>query len=61
MIVTNRPVSTAMSSACWLVAGWQNGLAVLVGPRTVAHGAGDVDVLGSSSHALALGIELLGA
>ena len=36
---------------------------LLVGPCTVAHGAGagDVDILGSSSCALTLGVELLGA
>ena len=43
----------AMSSAYWLVAGRRNGLAVLAGPRTVAHRAGDVDIPGSCSHALA--------
>ena len=36
----------AMSSACWLVASRLNGLAMLEGPRTVAHGAGDVNVPG---------------
>ena len=50
-----------MSSDYGLVAGWRSGLAVLAGPRTVAHGAGDVDIPGSSSHGLALGDELLGA
>ena len=30
----------AMSSAYWLVAGRRNGLAVIAGPRTVAHGTG---------------------
>ena len=37
------------------------GLAVLAGPRTVAHGDRDRDVPGSSFRALALGVELLGA
>ena len=50
-----------MLSAYWLVAGQLNGLAVLAGPRTVAHGAGDVDIPGSSSRALTLGVKLLGA
>ena len=50
-----------MSSAYWLVAGQRNRLAVLAGPRTVAQRAGDVDIPGSSSRALALGVELLGA
>ena len=50
-----------MLSAYWLVAGQQNGLAVLSGPSTAVHGARDVDVLGSSSRALALDVKLLGA
>ena len=50
-----------MSSAYWWVAGLWKGLAVLAGPRTVAHGAGDVDIPGSSSRAFVLGVELLGA
>ena len=50
-----------MSSAYWLVAGRRSGLAMPVGPRTVAHRDRDVDVPGSSFRALALGVELLGA
>ena len=50
-----------MSSAFWLVAGQRNGLAVLMGPRTIVHGAGNFDVSGSSSCASALDVELLGA
>ena len=50
-----------MSSASWLVAGRWSGLAVLAGPRTVAHGDRDVDVPGSSFCVFALGVELLGA
>ena len=50
-----------MSSAFWLVAGRWNGLAVLTGPCTVVHGAGDVVVPGLSSRAFALEVELLGA
>ena len=50
-----------MSSTYWLVASRRNRLAVLAGPRTVAHRARDVDIPGSSSRALALGVELLGA
>ena len=50
-----------MSSAYRLVAGWRNGLAVLAGPRTVAHGAGDVDIMGWPSCALALGVVTTGA
>ena len=53
--------STAMSSTYWLVVGQWNGLAVLAGPCTVAHGAGDVDIPGSSSRALALGGKLVRA
>ena len=39
----------AMLSTYWLVAGRRSGVAVLAGPRTVAHRARDVDVPGSSS------------
>ena len=49
-----------MSSTYWLEAGWRNRLAVLAGPLTVAYGAGDVDIPGSSSRALTLVVELLG-
>ena len=44
-----------------VVAGRRNGLAVLARSRTVVHGTRDVNTLGSSSCALALGDELLGA
>ena len=44
-----------------VVAGRQNGLSVLARSCTVLHRTGDVNTLGSSSHALALGGELLGA
>ena len=50
-----------MSSPFWLVAGRRNGLAVLMCPRTVVHGAGDIDVPGSSSRASAMDVKLLGA
>ena len=50
-----------MSSAYWLVVGRRNGLAVLAGPRTVAHRDRDGDVPGSSFRALTLGVKLLGA
>ena len=44
-----------------VVAGQWKGLAMLAGSRTVVHGTWDVDTPGSSSHALPLGAELLGA
>ena len=50
-----------MSSAFWLVACRQSGFAVLADPRTVVHGAGDVDSPDSSFCVPALGAGLLGA
>ena len=50
-----------MSSAFWLVACRRSGFAVLVDPRTVVHGAGDVNNPDSSSRVPALGVGLLGA
>ena len=43
-----------------VVAGRRNGLAVLTGSRSVAHGAGDLNTLGSCFRALVLGTEPLG-
>ena len=50
-----------MSSAFWLVACQRSEFAVLADPRTVVHGAGDVNNPDLSSRVPTLGVGLLGA